>query len=366
MKKITKNIGLLIFILISLSLVDIFDNSFIEYFDLKNDDFLNWMLDTGFSFIEIGLTLYLLYLGKRVLQKGKEKEKQYRRLIDLYPEAILIHKDFKILYANQASATLIGANSYVDLIGQNWKELFHFHSTNPDNDFLGDMKNMEDLIENHSVKVKRVDGKIIDLEINSTKIEYNGGTAREVIAKDVTYRNVQKDKVKELVYQDELTKLPNRRFFLSKLDQIQKNSFKANDCFAIMFLDLDGFKSVNDLLGHDAGDELLKKVSLLLKNSVRENDFVARLGGDEFTILLPNADKDICIFVAERIISSFQDPFFISNKEIRVTPSIGIAQYSQNDQEQDISTLLKQADSIMYEVKKSGKNSYKFADKVKL
>lgn len=360
MKKVAINIKFILILLVVFSIIDIVDNSLIEFLGVKHEELLSFILDTVFSFIELGLTFYALYLGQKALVKAKEEEKQYRRLTDLFPEAIIIHKDSRIIYANQASATLIGAESPNDLIGHNWEDLIQFHSSNPNPISLSKMKSWKDSFANQTIKAVRLDGKIIELEINTTKIEYKGSQAREVIARDVTCRNAHEHEVEELAYHDELTKLPNRRSFLNKLEQIWDDFNKTNDCFAVMFLDLDGFKRVNDILGHDAGDKLLIEVSNLLRNNVREVDFVARLGGDEFTILLPNSDKLDCISVAERIIHAFQNPFLIANQEIQVSPSIGIAQCPQNGI--DTTELLKQADSIMYEVKVSGKNSYQFVD----
>ncbi|MFF2753538.1 diguanylate cyclase domain-containing protein [Psychrobacillus sp. NPDC058041] len=360
MKKVAINIKVILILLVVFSIIDIFDNSLIELLAVKHDELINLVLDTVFSFIELGLTFYALYLGQKAIVKAKEEEKQYRRLTDLFPEAIIIHRDSSIIYANQASAALIGAESPNELIGQNWEDLIQFHSSNPNPISLSNMKSRKDSIVNQSFKAKRLDGKIIDLEINTTKIEYKGSPAREVIARDVTCRNAQEHEVKELAYHDELTKLPNRRSFVNKLEQLWEDFNETNSNFAVMFLDLDGFKGVNDKLGHDAGDKLLIEVSNLLSSNVREDDFVSRLGGDEFTILLPNSNKQDCINVAERIIQAFQNPFLISNQEIQISPSIGIAQCPQNGA--DKTELLKQADSNMYEVKVSGKNSYRFAD----
>jgi diguanylate cyclase (GGDEF)-like protein/PAS domain S-box-containing protein len=360
LKKVAINIKVILILLVVFSIIDIMDNSLIVLLGVKHEELISFILDTAFSFVELGLTFYALYLGQKAIVKAKEEEKQYRRLIDLFPESIVIHRYSKILYANQASAMLIGAESYKDLIGQDWEDLIQFHSSNPNMEYLSKMKSWKDTIINQTIKAKKLDGKIIDLEINSTKIEYKGSPAREVIARDVTSRNAHEHEVIELAYHDELTKLPNRRSFVNKLEQLWEDFNETDNSFAIMFLDLDGFKRVNDILGHDAGDELLIEVSNLLSSNVRVDDFVSRLGGDEFTILLPNSNKQDCINVAERIIHAFQNPFLISNQEIQVSPSIGIAQCPQNGQ--NTTKLLKQADSIMYKVKVSGKNSYRFAD----
>lgn len=127
-----------------------------------------------------------------------------------------------------------------------------------------------------------------------------------------------------------------------------------------MFIDLDGFKKVNDTFGHDTGDELLKIVAALLKDCVRSTDFVARLAGDEFTILLPDVNEYDCSLIADRMIKSLNLPTYMTKKEIQVTPSIGISLYPRNGESGTI--LIKKADEAMYQAKNSGKNNFHFAE----
>jgi diguanylate cyclase (GGDEF)-like protein len=159
---------------------------------------------------------------------------------------------------------------------------------------------------------------------------------------------------------DKLTGLPNRRELEYSLEKIVDKAEKKNLFLAVLFLDLDGFKSVNDTYGHEVGDKLLVEVSKRLSNSVRETDIVSRLGGDEFVIVLKEThSKDSVAKVAQNIINVVNDHFIIDNQKILVGTSIGISLCP--DHGKTHTELLKKADNAMYLVKSSGKNRYRFA-----
>jgi len=161
---------------------------------------------------------------------------------------------------------------------------------------------------------------------------------------------------------DQLTGLANRYLFLSELNLLEKEALLLNKPFSILFIDLDGFKLVNDTYGHEIGDELLKIVAKRIKNSVRNNDLVARLGGDEFAVILRNLnDQKIIEKIAKKIIDKIKKIIKIEDLSIFVGSSIGIYVYQPGDSTQDI---LSKADIAMYESKKSGKGIYKFFDSI--
>ncbi|RAK19419.1 diguanylate cyclase (GGDEF)-like protein [Anoxybacillus vitaminiphilus] len=172
--------------------------------------------------------------------------------------------------------------------------------------------------------------------------------------------NEKRKELYDLAFYDPLTHLPNRRLFNKYADEILHYSKEANTVFSIMFLDLDGFKEVNDTLGHEAGDLLLKTVSQRLKKCVRANDIVARIAGDEFIILLPGISHEQAVKIAERVIETLQAPIVIGNNSVSVTTSIGISSYPLDGNE--IKMLVKKADIAMYQAKRSGKNNYRIAD----
>jgi len=173
----------------------------------------------------------------------------------------------------------------------------------------------------------------------------------------------EKKKSDELIWTyanfDALTGLPNRRLFRDRLKHEIQNSRRARLTMALMFLDLDGFKDVNDTLGHDMGDVLLREAAKRLQRCVRESDTVARLGGDEFTVILPEIhDPSSIDRVAENILKALSEPIMLGNDIAYVSASIGITLYP--DDATDIEDLLKNADQAMYAAKQRGKNQYQY------
>ncbi len=174
---------------------------------------------------------------------------------------------------------------------------------------------------------------------------------------DISEIKASQNKLNKLVNHDALTGLPNRRLLNELLDHALKRGLREQHQIATLFIDLDRFKSVNDSLGHQVGDELLIQVSTRINECIRESDVVARLGGDEFLVMMNtiNQQEDAAL-VAQKIIQTLQREFIISGKEIYIGASIGIAISDQQSQEAD--ELIKAADTAMYHVKNNGKNHY--------
>lgn len=165
-------------------------------------------------------------------------------------------------------------------------------------------------------------------------------------------------RLSQLAHHDPLTSLPNRLLFKDRLNHALAKAARNGNILSVLFIDLDGFKRINDNLGHDAGDQLLCSVATKLKSCLRESDTLARLGGDEYIILLDELSKiDGAIQVARNILEIFSNPFQINNKEVYVTGSIGISVYPQDAQSAE--KLMKHADMAMYEAKRAHKNNYK-------
>jgi diguanylate cyclase (GGDEF)-like protein len=166
-------------------------------------------------------------------------------------------------------------------------------------------------------------------------------------------------RVEYLAYHDGLTGLPNRSMFSKVLNQSISEAHRYERRLAVAFLDLDRFKQINDTLGHEAGDQLLKEVAVRLKGCVRSSDTVARLGGDEFVVLLPELeDEQRAGIVAQKILAAVARPFSLMGQEFRVTASIGICSYPQDGPDEQ--TLTKNADIAMYQAKAEGKNNFQF------
>ncbi len=177
--------------------------------------------------------------------------------------------------------------------------------------------------------------------------------------KDLISRNIELLDVADL---DSLTKLPNRRKLMQLLAEIKAKTIKSKTLFALCYLDLDGFKFVNDTFGHRVGDEILIQVKDRFFNALKSSDTIARLGGDEFVILLPNfANRDQLENVLNRIVEMMQAPFYIREHVIKMGVSIGVAVYGGEDVGKE--ALLEYADQAMYLAKKQGGNQWVFFDK---
>jgi diguanylate cyclase (GGDEF)-like protein len=187
------------------------------------------------------------------------------------------------------------------------------------------------------------------------------------LVRDISERKRTEEQIRRLAYCDSLTGIPNRQAFLETLERELQRSRAGDKKFAVLFMDLDAFKRINDTLGHDVGDHLLKSVSERLRETIRPRDVVtraeqgnnlARLGGDEFTILIPNLERvENALNVATRVKEAMRRPFQIDGHEIFVTVSIGISLFPEDGQ--DCNALLKYADTAMYHAKNCGKNNAK-------
>lgn len=178
-------------------------------------------------------------------------------------------------------------------------------------------------------------------------------------ATDITERKKLELELEKNANYDKLTGLPNRRLFFERLDRMILENEREGNKFALMFIDLDGFKYINDSYGHEVGDEVLNIVGNKLLQCVRKSDTVARMGGDEFTVIIRNIDdKKNVEDIVEKIHKELQKDMLIDEVKCRVNSSIGVCLYPDNGVYADI--LLKNADSTMYEVKKNGKGGFKF------
>ena len=181
---------------------------------------------------------------------------------------------------------------------------------------------------------------------------------------DITVRKEAENQIHQLAFFDILTGLPNRALFLDNLKRINSRHQTDHNRYAILFVDIDGFKGINDTLGHPAGDYLLQQLSLRLKDSVRSHEFasagtVARLGGDEFVVIIENLkNSDDVAIVAQRIIDNIRRPVQLEAAEVVVTASVGISIFPEDGQDPD--TLIKHADIAMYSAKENGKNMFHY------
>ncbi|WP_246602816.1 EAL domain-containing protein [Sporosarcina aquimarina] len=175
---------------------------------------------------------------------------------------------------------------------------------------------------------------------------------------DITDRKEAERLVKHMAFHDHLTDLPNRRLLKQTVENAIEDRAKSKEPFALLYIDLDRFKNINDSMGHYVGDQLLKSVGERLGLLVRQNDLVARLSGDEFIVLCKSTNKNGVRLVAKRIVEEISKSFLINNLEVFIAPSIGISLFPEDGEDYD--TLMRNADSAMYLAKQSGKGTYQF------
>lgn len=207
---------------------------------------------------------------------------------------------------------------------------------------------------------KRKDGGLYLewLTINTVRDELGVITNYIAIFSDITLIKASQQRLEYMVAHDELTNLPNRNELKGRMAQTLARAKRRGGSFALMFLDLDNFKNVNDNLGHDAGDMLLQQAAERLNQCVRGEDTVARIGGDEFNVLLEDVTETQIANTAQRILEKVSKPYLINDQQVFVSASIGIAIYPKDAE--DLETLTKNADSAMYQAKEKGKDSYQF------
>lgn len=326
----------------------------------------------GLRHSAVGVTQDITEL-KQAQAAVQESEQRYRTMIEWTPESILVHRRGQILYANPAAIKLFGAADASGLLGKPTADLIH-----PD-DLQVQTERMKNIYEHAAItpmvaaRFLRLDGSVIDVEVQGTAIVYDGAPAIHVCIRDISARKQLEDQIRQLAFYDNLTQLPNRRLLTDRLSQAMTVS-KRSTCFAaLLFLDLDNFKQLNDQYGHAAGDLLLADAAMRLLNCVREVDTVARFGGDEFVVLLTELDQGEAPsraqagIVADKIRASLSAPYRLAVKtdeqsiqkiEHHCTISMGVALFRGHESHPD--DVLRWADIAMYQAKQAGRNSVRF------
>lgn len=292
------------------------------------------------------------------LKKEKSHAEYLSRILDDTTNEIYIvdAKTYKVLKFNAVAARNLGytkrqlnEKALYDI----WEDLSHLELDVIAEPLLAGSK----LIQLFEALQMKKDGAVYPVQAKLKLIEVDGRNALLAIVRDLTAYRKLESKIKRMAFFDSLTGLPNRNMINDRLALALAHAERNNDKFAVLFLDMDDFKSVNDTLGHSVGDELLKEVAKRLKGLLRSEDTVSRLGGDEFVILSPGLkDENYSIRLAERIIQALKTVFKIDEHEIYTSFSIGIAIYPTDGENAE--ALFESADSAMYQAKKQGKNSY--------
>ncbi|MDB4874012.1 MAG: diguanylate cyclase [Gemmatimonadetes bacterium] len=286
----------------------------------------------------------------------RESERRFRDVVEQSPEAILLHAGGRVLYGNPAAANLIGIPAASTLVGRTLAGLMHSASV----DHVGTSE--ASAAERSGVAQCRMphsDGRMLDVETRSVSTSFNGQPAVQTHLRDVTEQQRLETQLAHQAFHDALTDLANRALFRDRVGHALARSARGRARPAVLFLDLDNFKSVNDGLGHSAGDELLRLIAQRLDALMRPSDTCARLGGDEFAILIeePSAGDvaSMAAHMAARVIEAFTRPCVVGGIEIVVTVSVGIAVATEQETAED---LLRNADVAMYRAKSRGKGRY--------
>ena len=207
---------------------------------------------------------------------------------------------------------------------------------------------------------KRKNGTIVNVEVSIQHLASMGDQLFAFI-RDITHIKVHEAELSRAANYDALTCIPNRVLLADRMGQAISQTSREKNMMAVCYLDLDGFKPINDAMGHEAGDEVLVEIAKRIENTIRGGDTVARLGGDEFVVLLLGLEKgDECATTLERLLAAIAQPITVRNKSATISASIGVSIYPLDDEDPD--TLLRHADQAMYSAKQSGKNRFNIYD----
>ena len=288
----------------------------------------------------------------------RESEASYRLLFERNLAGVYrTTTDGRILDCNDAFARMFGYGSPQELLKEHASSLY-FDSS--EREQMLEQLRLQRSVTNQEMRLRRRDGSPVWVLENATMLEGHETGVIEGTIIDITDRKYAQDEIEYQAYHDVLTGLPNRLLFRDRISQSLAHARRSSRTVAIMFLDLDDFKAVNDSLGHTIGDRLLQAVALRLVGAIRAEDTVARMGGDEFTVLLSDVtDGRGAATVARKILEAVGAPLVLDGHELRATASIGIAVFPGDGF--DAETLLKNADRAMYRAKQLGRNNYQYA-----
>lgn len=323
----------------------------------------------GFTIIALIIPTWVM-VRKIIQQKEVEEILQNQKnlltsLIDSLPTPIF-YKDENFIYrgCNKAFADFIG-RSRSEIIG---KSVYEIAPPDLADIYLEADKKLalENKPQTYEAKVQYANGVDHDVIFHKASFTKSNGSFGGIVGAmlDISDRKKSEEEIIHLASHDGLTGLPNRRLLMDRLDQALARSHRSKDTVAVLFLDLDNFKPINDTMGHRQGDDVLKMMAERLQGCLRETDTVARFGGDEFVVVMTDIkdNKDVTT-LAENLNQALSEPFAIGGREAALSASIGIALYPDHAHVSE--SLLTLADDAMYQAKKKGKGNHCFASPIK-
>ncbi|SFB17047.1 PAS domain S-box-containing protein/diguanylate cyclase (GGDEF) domain-containing protein [Cohnella sp. OV330] len=317
------------------------------------------------TLLTLGLSLGGIVIAKRFAAKQlriEESQNWYKAIYDSMTDGIItLSLDRKITGLNPSAERIVGVDQSA-LIGMPLEELLRVAVS----ERTDELENILALVKDgkrqqYESTVVNAKGERLSLEVSIATVRSgDGAVGMYMKLRDITEDKSKEEHIRKMAYEDDLTGLPNRRMWQERLAETASELGRIRSCFAVMVLDIDRFKLINDSLGHQYGDQFLKDVSeriaLALEGSGAE---LARLGGDEFAILVMDAcSREELSSLAEEIVHQIQRPYPLQHQDYYVTASIGIAVCPEHGEQPD--QLLRHADLAMYEIKKQGKNGYRF------
>ncbi len=304
-------------------------------------------------------------------EKIEQSEKWHRYLVNQSPDILYtLDSAGRFTFSNDRTETLLGV-AQADLIGRHYTHVIHEEDLERAKYVFNERRTGKRASRDVELRLKikpnePINGLFLTVEVSSCGIydPHDDGSATAFrgtygVAKEVGDRKRAQQRILQQAYHDGLTGLPNRLLFRDRLNLSVVQAKRSGTLLAVMFIDLDRFKSVNDNLGHAAGDQLLQAVAARLTKCLREGDTVARLGGDEFTLLLPLiGHREAAENAARKVLAILNQPFRIGQQEYVTSASVGIALYP--DDGDTVDALIQNADIAMYDVKAQGRNNYAF------
>jgi diguanylate cyclase (GGDEF)-like protein/PAS domain S-box-containing protein len=335
-----------------------------QYFELRHRRGDGTLFDAEISLNRVDIANEVLFQAiirditarKNWEHELQESEARYRSLFGESQDAIYI--------TTQYGAFVDVNRSFLDLFGYSRDEILKLNAkvayvNEKDIESFKRVIKKEGYVKAYEQKLKKKDGTIMDCMLTvTTKKDAEGRTvAYQGIIRDITAEKLTEQTIRHMAYHDALTGLPNRTLFNDRLSMAILNAQRNHKKVAVMMLDLDKFKQINDVWGHKFGDLMLKTVGERLINTLRKSDTIARMGGDEFLVIIPEIDNiEDTDIIAGKILQSFTEAFMISGRDLSVTTSLGIATYPQDGK--DAETLIKYADIAMYAAKATGRNQF--------